>query len=133
MSSYYYGVATRIMMAILSYGTTQISKVDPKFKEIIKNENLVIQWEVKKGGQCSYFNIENGKFHAVRDQKHDKPDIIIAMKDPKIAVNILKGTEEILQKEVEAGNVEVIGDPNKVEQLRPILGIISSYLGGLRD
>ncbi|MHA1300397.1 MAG: hypothetical protein ACTSO9_13340 [Candidatus Helarchaeota archaeon] len=133
MSNYYYGVATRIMMAIMAYATEEISKIDDDFKELIKDEKLIVQWYVEKGGQSAYYKIENGQFKAIRDEKHPNPDITISIKDPKLAVKILRGSEEILQGEVEAGNVIVIGEESKIEHLRPILKIISSYLKDLRD
>jgi len=133
MSNYYYGVATRIMMAIMAYATEEISKIDDDFKELIKDEKLIFQWYVEKGGQSAYYKIENGQFKAIRDEKHPNPDITISIKDPKLAVKILRGSEEILQSEVEAGNVIVIGEESKIEHLRPILKIISSYLKDLRD
>ncbi|MHA1378416.1 MAG: alkyl sulfatase C-terminal domain-containing protein [Candidatus Helarchaeota archaeon] len=133
MSNFYYGVAARIMMAIMAYATEEISKIDSKFKDLIRDEKLVVQWTVEQGGQCAYYRIENGEFIAKRDQKHPNPDIIISIKDPKLAVKILRGSEELLQKEVDAGNVTVTGEESKIEHLRPILTIISDYLKDLRD
>ncbi|MFX1449496.1 MAG: alkyl sulfatase C-terminal domain-containing protein [Promethearchaeota archaeon] len=133
MSGFYYKVAARIMMAIMAYATEEIAKVDSDFQNLIKNENLIVQWEVDKGGPTSYFEIKNGKFNAIRDQKHTNPDITILIKDGKTAIKVLRGSPEILQEEVDKGNVTVTGDENKIEQLRPILEIIRIYLKDLRE
>ena len=133
MSGFYYKVAARIMMAIMSYATEEIAKIDSEFQNLIKNENLVVQWEVDKGGPTSYFKIENGKFNAIRDQKYANPDINILIKDGKTAVRVLRGSPEILEEEVDKGNVTVTGNEDKIEELRPILEIIRNYLKDLRD
>ncbi|NVM05108.1 MAG: hypothetical protein HWN67_22495 [Candidatus Helarchaeota archaeon] len=133
MSGFYYKVATRIMMAIMSYATEEIAKVDSDFQNLIKNENLIVQWAVNKDGPASYFKIENGKFNAIRDQRHPKPDIMILIKDGKTAIKVLRGSPGILQEQVDAGNVTVSGDDEKIEQLRPILEIIRTYLKDLRE
>lgn len=121
------------MMAIMSYATEEIAKIDSDFQNLIKEENLIVQWEVDKGGPASYFKIENGKFNAIRDQKHPNPDITIIIKDGKTAVKVLRGSPEILQEQVDVGNVIVSGDDKKIEQLRPILEIIRKYLKDLRE
>ena len=133
MSNFYYRVASRIMMAIMSYATNEIAKVDTDFQDFIKNEELVVQWVIEKGGPGAYYDIKNGKFTAVRDQIHPKPNITISIKDGKTAIKVLRGSPEILQQEVDAGNVNVIGDEKKVQEMRPLLKIIQKYLEDLRD
>ena len=51
----------------------------------------------------------------------------------KTAIKVLRGSPEILQEQVDAGNVTVNGDEEKIEQLRPILEIIRTYLKDLRE
>ena len=133
MSNFYYKVAARIMMAIMAYATEEIAKVDSDFQNLIKNENLIIQWIVEKNGPSSYFKIENGQFNAFRDQKYPNPDIKISINEPKIAIKVLRGSPEILQEQVDAGNVTVSGEDSKIKKLRPILEIIRKYLSDLRE
>ena len=133
MSNFYFGVAARIMMAVMVYATEEIAKVDEEFQNIIKGENLIIQWTVGDGKQVVYSKIESGKFSGVRDQKHPNPDITLSIKDPKIAVNVLKGGIETFQKEFDAGNLIVSGDESKIDKLKPILEIFGKYLSDLRE
>lgn len=133
MSNFYYKVAARIMMAIMTYSTNEIAKVDSEFHELIKDENLVVQWVIEGGGPGSYYDISDGKFIAYRDKIHPNPDITLSIKDAKTAVKVLRGSPEILQEEVDAGNVTVEGEQGKIEKLRPILDIIRNYLKDLRE
>ena len=133
MSTFYYKVAARIMMAIMAYATEQIAKVDSDFQNLIKKDNLIVQWTVEKSGLNSYFKIKNGQFNAFRDQEHPKPDIKISINEPKIAVKVLRGSPEILQEQMDAGNVTVNGEDSKIKQFGPVLEIIRKYLSDLRE
>ncbi len=120
------------MMATLLHATEEITKFDTGFQNLVKNEDLILQWKVKNDGPYGYFKFKNGEFEGIRDKEHPQPDIEIVISDSKTAVEVLKGSLEIFEREKNAGNIIIKGNESKIEQLMPILEMISKYMKDLR-
>ncbi|MHA1384559.1 MAG: hypothetical protein ACTSR3_12455 [Candidatus Helarchaeota archaeon] len=120
------------MMATLLFAIEEIVKLDPTFKNLIKNKDLIIQWVIEEGGPSFFFKIKDERFESRQDQNHPNPDIKIIIHNLKSAMKILNGSSYTIREEIKAENADIIGSDEKTKQFFPILDHIQNYMIDLR-
>ncbi|NVM04268.1 MAG: SCP2 sterol-binding domain-containing protein [Candidatus Helarchaeota archaeon] len=107
---YYDLIASRMLMCVILYSISELSKYNNEVKNRIKDHQLNIQFSVEDG-PIEYLEIKNDKILFERRKKLTSFDARIHFKDEKAFLKILKKEQINFKQLLSEGKIEINEDP----------------------
>ena len=121
-------VSVKILINIMNYASSQITKFDNEFKSKLKGLEETILWKV--GDDISYYTeIKNDTIKGSEGDS-DNPTLTFEISDVETALNLFTGKIEIVDS---MDKIKIIGNAEKVQKLNFILDTVKEYIGDLSN
>jgi len=119
-----------LLVGALHYCANELIKMDPAYKQKLKGVDAIIQWKSLPNGPNAYTIIKDSKIEFKANAIHKTPTYTLSNKSLGQAITIFKGIY-LISNAIKKGDVEVIGDKQKVIPLMFYLEDLVPYLGEL--